>query len=85
LFKNELVDGWCVPFPGSDRSVVLRSQRHFFEQEQLRPAQVQTYIIMKSILALFAVGFAGLIFVLLSKFQFGRNLLLKVTILAFHS
>jgi hypothetical protein len=40
---------------------------------------------MKSILTLFAVGVAGLIFALLSKFQFGRDLLLKVTILAFHS
>lgn len=77
LFKNEHIDGWCVPFPGSDRSVVLRSQRYFFEQEKLRPAQVQTYMIIKSILTLFAVGVLGLIFVLLSKFQFGRNLLLK--------
>jgi hypothetical protein len=64
---------------------MLRSQRYFFEQEKLRPAQVQTYMIIKSILTLFAVGVFGLIFVLLSKFQFGRDLLLKVTVLAFHS
>jgi hypothetical protein len=42
-------------------------------------------MIIKSVLALIAVGVLGLIFVLLSKFQCGRRLLLKVTMLAFRS
>jgi hypothetical protein len=70
-----------VPFPGSDRSVVLRSQRYFFEHEKQRPVQVQTYMLIKSILSLFAIGILGLLFVVLSKFQFGRNLLLKVMLM----
>ncbi|KDR12595.1 saccharopine dehydrogenase-like oxidoreductase [Zootermopsis nevadensis] len=77
LFKNKEFDGWCVPFPGSDRSVMLRSQRYFFEHEKLRPVQVQTYLLIKSVFSVFALGILGLIFVVLSKFQCGRNLLLK--------
>jgi len=77
LFKKEQVDGWCVPFPGSDRSVMLRSQRYFFEHEKVRPAQIQSYMIIKSLFAVIAVGIFGLVFLLLSKFRFGRKLLLK--------
>jgi hypothetical protein len=79
LFKKEDVGGWCVPFPGSDRSVMLRSQRYFFEHEKVRPAQIQTYIIFKSLFAVIVVGIFGLVFLLLSKFRFGRKLLLKVS------
>ena len=79
LFKKEQFDGWCVPFPGSDRSVMLRSQRYFFEHEKVRPAQIQSYIIFKSLLAVTVVGIFGLVFLMLSKFRFGRKLLLKVS------
>jgi len=77
LFKKEQFGGWCVPFPGSDRSVMLRSQRYFFEHEKVRPAQIQSYAIFKSLFAVMVVGIFGLVFLLLSKFSFGRKLLLK--------
>jgi len=38
-------------------------------------------MLIKSILSLFAIGILGLLFVVLSKFQFGRNLLLKVMLM----
>jgi hypothetical protein len=34
LHKNPIVKSWCLPFPGSDRSVVMRSQRYFYEKEK---------------------------------------------------
>lgn len=44
IHKSELVNAWCIPFLGSDRPVVLRSQRFFYENEQKPPAQMQAYI-----------------------------------------
>lgn len=47
VHKSELVNAWCLPFLGSDRSVVLRSQRFLYEHEQKRPVQIQTYMQFK--------------------------------------
>lgn len=44
LHKSELVNAWCLPFLGSDRPVVLRSQRFLYENEKKRPVQMQAYI-----------------------------------------
>lgn len=73
-----MVDGWSVPFPGSDRSVVLRSQRYFYENEKKRPVQFNAYIVAGSFINVFVLAILGSIFALLTKFEFGRNLLLKV-------
>ena len=35
---------WCLKFPGSDRSVMLRSERYRYELEKKRPAQIQSYV-----------------------------------------
>ncbi|PSN56748.1 hypothetical protein C0J52_00071 [Blattella germanica] len=69
--------GWCVPFMGSDRSVIIRSQRHFFEIDKERPAQVQVYMVVKSFIAVAALALFGFVFLMLARFQFGRNILLK--------
>lgn len=47
VHKSELVNAWCLPFLGSDRSVALRSQRFLYEYEQKRPVQIQTYFQLK--------------------------------------
>ena len=44
IHKNAISEGWSTIFPGSDRSVVLRSQRFLYEKEKQRPVQIQTYI-----------------------------------------
>lgn len=44
IHKSDLVNAWCLPFLGSDRSVVGRSQRYLFEHEKKRPIQMQAYM-----------------------------------------
>ena len=38
-----LIIRWKVPFLGSDRSVVQRTQRYQYIQDNQRPIQIQTY------------------------------------------
>ncbi|XP_071036958.1 saccharopine dehydrogenase-like oxidoreductase [Parasteatoda tepidariorum] len=37
LFKSDDVNGWCLPFIGSDRSVVLRTQMYNFQFKKEKP------------------------------------------------
>ncbi|XP_071054922.1 saccharopine dehydrogenase-like oxidoreductase [Onthophagus taurus] len=76
-FKSETLNKWCIPFIGADRSVMLRTQRFFYEKNNQRPAQVQAYIGFKSLYIFLLFLFYGLIFKLFCKFAFTRNLLLK--------
>lgn len=77
MFKSSEVHKVCLPFPGSDRSVVMRSQRFLFEHDKKRPVQMHAYIGFPSWIAAAAVALFATIFGLMAKFQFGRNLLLK--------
>lgn len=77
IHKSEYVENrWCLPFPGSDRSVVMRSQRHFFDKDKQRPVQMRAYVAFDTIGAIFGVIFVGAIFALMARFSFGRKLLL---------
>lgn len=75
LSKSEEVDKWCILFPGSDRSVMVRSERSRYEHDALRPAQVQAYVALPSFFwaILGVIGFV--LFGLLCNFKFGRYLL----------
>ena len=77
--KSEHLEGWVLPFPGADRSVMKRSQRLFYEKDQKRPVQIETYFILKSFWSVFLISIFGMIFQFLAKFDFGRSLLLKVS------
>lgn len=77
MFYSDLVDGVCLPFPGSDRSVVMRSQRFLYEKDQKRPVQMHAYVAFKSRMAAFCVAVFAIVFGLFAKFSFGRQLLLK--------
>ncbi|OAD56155.1 Saccharopine dehydrogenase-like oxidoreductase [Eufriesea mexicana] len=77
IHKCPVSEGWSVIFPGSDRSVALRTQRFLYEKYKQRPIQVQTYVTFKSLFMVLSTIILGLIFVILSKFEFGRNLLRK--------
>ena len=37
MFFSDDVNKHCLPFPGSDRSVVLRSQHYRYHEEKKRP------------------------------------------------
>ncbi|XP_037946561.1 saccharopine dehydrogenase-like oxidoreductase [Teleopsis dalmanni] len=77
LFHSEIVNGICLPFPGSDRSVVMRSQRFLYEAENKRPVQMHAYVAFKSWVTAMLVAIIGVTFGILAKFAFGRRLLLK--------
>lgn len=78
IHKSRVVDGWAVPFLGSDRSVVLRSQRYFYNHDKKRPIRMQTYLNIRSFFDLIVVILCGCLFGALLNFKFGRRLLLKV-------
>ena len=47
LHKSQEIEDdkkWCLIFPGSDRTVMLRSERFRHEKENRRPAQIQAYV-----------------------------------------
>lgn len=80
MHKSDLVRGrWCLPFPGSDRSVVMRSQRRFFDIDNKRPVQMKAYISFDSLGHVLGVMMVGAIFALMTKFEFGRKMLLAVS------
>jgi hypothetical protein len=77
IHKGEVVrNRWCLPFPGSDRPVVMRSQRFFFDSDNQRPIPMKAYIVFGSLLQVFVVSCIGAIFGLFAKFSFTRKLLL---------
>lgn len=68
---------WCLPFPGSDRSVVMRSQRYFYENDKKRPIQMKAYATFASFFEVFGVILVAAVFGFMTRFKLGRQLLLK--------
>ncbi|KAH8247774.1 hypothetical protein KR038_009658 [Drosophila bunnanda] len=66
-----------LPFPETDRSVVMRSQRFLYEQNKKRPVQMQAYMTYPSWFAASVVVLFAVVIGIMSKFSFGRELLLK--------
>ncbi|KAF4525619.1 hypothetical protein B566_EDAN001218 [Ephemera danica] len=77
VHRNPLGSGWCLPFLGSDLSVMKRSQYHYHEVEEKRPLQIQCYLTFPSLLVALGVSLVAAVFFCLSKFSCGRTLLLK--------
>lgn len=77
VHKSPVSKGWCMVFPGADRSIAYRTQRFLYEKYKQRPAQIQTYFTLDSLFAVAVTIIFGIIFTLLTKCNFGRNLLLK--------
>ncbi|KAH8246848.1 hypothetical protein KR032_001996 [Drosophila birchii] len=66
-----------LPFPETDRSVVMRSQRFLYEQDKKRPVQMQAYMTYPSWFAASVVVLFAAVIGIMAKFSFGRELLLK--------
>ncbi|XP_055706315.1 saccharopine dehydrogenase-like oxidoreductase [Phlebotomus papatasi] len=66
----------CLPFLGSDRSVVIRSQRYLFETQKKRPIQIRTYMSVGTYFTALLFILAGAIFSIFTRFALGRRLLL---------
>ena len=77
LHWSNVVGSWCLPFPGSDKSVMYRTQRYLYHRDGLRPAQMQCYVQVSSLPYCLLTITVGVIFGLLAKTQCGRNILEK--------
>ncbi|XP_054626111.1 saccharopine dehydrogenase-like oxidoreductase [Dunckerocampus dactyliophorus] len=77
LFYSNEIQQYTVPFMGSDPSVVKRTQRFLVEEYQASPVQYGAYAGIGGIGNIIKLMFAGMMFWLLVKFSFGRDLLVK--------
>lgn len=64
-----------MEFPGSDRSVVQRTQYYNYQHFKERPVQIQTYFSVPSFPYVVGTVFMAMVFALLSLFGAGRRLL----------
>uniref|UniRef100_A0A023GJY3 Saccharopine dehydrogenase NADP binding domain-containing protein n=1 Tax=Amblyomma triste TaxID=251400 RepID=A0A023GJY3_AMBTT len=75
LFWSDVAQGWCLPFLGSDRSVMLHSEMFRHQLRDTKPVQVQTYLRVPGFFSGVGLIFVAAMFGLLSMFGFGRWLL----------
>jgi len=75
VHRSPVVGDWCMPFMGSDRSVMMRTQRGFYHDKGERPTQIQAYVQLSSLFNCFLVIIVGAIFGLLAGFKWGRSIL----------
>ncbi|XP_048792550.1 saccharopine dehydrogenase-like oxidoreductase [Lagopus muta] len=77
VFYSQEFKQYSIPFMGSDVSVVKRSQRYLHSQLQETPVQYSAYVTVGGLGSVMKLMFAGILFLLLVKFSFGRKLLTK--------
>ncbi|MBN3296436.1 SCPDL oxidoreductase, partial [Amia calva] len=77
LFFSEELQQYAIPFMGADPSVVKRTQRYLYEDLQESPVQYGAYAGVGGMVSVIKLLFAGMLFWILVKFSFGRNLLIK--------
>jgi len=74
-FSRPNLPGYQLEFPGSDRSVVQRTQFYNYEHFNERPVQIQTYFSVPDMLHVAGIILMAIIFAILSMFDTGRRLL----------
>lgn len=78
VHRSEIFDNKdSIPFPGADRSVVVRTQMFLLKELNMRPVQFNPYLICDSKIILLALMVVGYFLQTLTKYEFGRKLLLK--------
>ncbi|XP_053238707.1 saccharopine dehydrogenase-like oxidoreductase isoform X2 [Podarcis raffonei] len=77
FYSNELKQ-YSIPFMGSDVSVVKRTQHYLHTDLKETPVQYAAYATVGGLGTVIKLMFAGLLFLMLVKFNFGRKLLLKM-------
>ena len=73
--KSSLVNSWCLPFPGSDRSVMMRTQRARYHTDNKRPVQISSYVQISSLFWVAMWTILGYFFGILANYKLGRTLL----------
>ncbi|XP_069117747.1 saccharopine dehydrogenase-like oxidoreductase isoform X2 [Argopecten irradians] len=77
VFKSEVVGKYCLPFLGSDKSVVYRTQRYKHDVLKQRPIQFVPYLVKDGLVSVVGNILFGLLFLIMSSFGLGRTLLMK--------
>uniref|UniRef100_A0AAQ5YA62 Saccharopine dehydrogenase-like oxidoreductase n=1 Tax=Amphiprion ocellaris TaxID=80972 RepID=A0AAQ5YA62_AMPOC len=75
LFFSKELQQYVIPFMGSDPSVVRRTQRFLYEEEQQSPVQYSAYVGVGGLFSVFKLFCGGLLFWFMVKFSLGRRLL----------
>lgn len=75
LFWSDVAQGWCLPFLGSDRSVMLHSEMYRHQLSGIKPVQVQTYLRVPGLFSGIGLILVAAMFGVLSMFKCGRSLL----------
>ncbi|XP_067138189.1 saccharopine dehydrogenase-like oxidoreductase [Centruroides vittatus] len=76
LFKSDITNKWCLPFPGSDKTVTFRSQLFNYNYKNERPVQIKTYFVTSLFEAFLPVLTVTMLFIF-SRFKYGRKLLIS--------
>ncbi|NXM66103.1 SCPDL oxidoreductase, partial [Serilophus lunatus] len=74
---NQEFKEYSIPLQGTDASVVKRTQRYLHTELQETPIQYGAYVNVGGLGSVIKLMFAGMLFLLLVKFEFGRKLLTK--------
>eukprot|EP00126_Sphaerothecum_destruens_P007432 Sdes_comp19846_c0_seq2m12071 len=77
VFFSKEMGKWCIPFVGSDSSVVKRTQRMNSQRFSTVPVRFSAYVALPSFFHLVLFLLYGFLFQILCRFPLGRNLLLK--------
>ncbi|WKY08894.1 hypothetical protein Q1695_001794 [Nippostrongylus brasiliensis] len=75
--QEKELNGWAVPFLGSDKSIVNRSQYYDATVNGRRPVHVETYLRIESLLWTMLLALWLTVFALLAQFEFTRKILQK--------
>uniref|UniRef100_A0A3Q3WRB1 Saccharopine dehydrogenase-like oxidoreductase n=1 Tax=Mola mola TaxID=94237 RepID=A0A3Q3WRB1_MOLML len=75
MFFSKEIEQYAIPFMGSDPSVVRRTQRFLYEEEQQSPVQYSAYVGVGGIFSVVKLFCGGLLFWFMAKFSLGRKLL----------
>ncbi|XP_070705595.1 saccharopine dehydrogenase b [Pempheris klunzingeri] len=75
MFFSKEIEQYTIPFMGSDRSVVKRTQRFLYEEEQQSPVQYCAYVGIGGLFSVVKLLCGGLLFWFMVKFRLGRKLL----------
>lgn len=71
------IKGYCLPFMGSDKTVVKRSEIYKYNLNKERPVNCETYFKVGKLSSGIMIIMVASIFALFAKFSFGRYLLEK--------
>lgn len=77
IHEQKNINKWCIPFLGSDASVVNRSQIFFYETEKKRPVQIKAYLATSSFIQTLLLTLLSYVLMYMTKFKVGQKLLLE--------